>query len=121
MSDIAYNLDACINKIIDWCSNYIPQKTCCENRLELKPMKAMTCEKCGAPLKGCECEYCGTRYYIPNVETNTIYAKGEPIKQDIYYLQRQLMESAFQASCGSQRLMMYQNIVNGYNTSWPLI
>ena len=29
-------------------------------------MKAMTCEKCGAPLKSCECEYCGTRYYIPN-------------------------------------------------------
>lgn len=70
------------------------------------------CKMCGAPLKNCECEYCGTRYYISNEEA---------AKQDMAYLQRQLMESAFQASCGSQRLMMYQNIVNGYNTSWPLV
>lgn len=80
-SDIECNPDACFDKIVDWCSNYIPQKTCCEDRLEPKPMKPMTCEKCGAPLKGCECEYCGTRYYIPSDEYETLYADGKAIMQ----------------------------------------
>lgn len=80
-SDVECNPEACIDKIVDWCSNYIPQETCCENRLEPKPMKPMTCEKCGAPLKGCECEYCGTRYYIPNNEYETLYADGKAIMQ----------------------------------------
>ena len=75
------------------------------------------CKNCGAPLDGCKCKYCGTRYDIPNVESNTIYAKGEPVSQDIAYLQRQLLESTCQANYECQRLMMYQNIINSCNTS----
>lgn len=72
----------------------------------------MICKMCGAPLKGCECEYCGTKYYVSNEKA---------AKQDIAYLQRQLIESSCQISQESQRLMMYQNIINGCNTRWPLV
>lgn len=74
-------------------------------------MDSMICKMCGAPLKNWECEYCGTKYYVPNEKA---------AKQDIAYLQRQLMESACQ-SHESQRLMMYRNIVNSCNTSWPFM
>lgn len=97
-NDVKCNPDACINKIVDWCSNYIPQKTCCENHLEPKPMKPMTCEKCGAPLKGCECEYCGTRYYIPNNDT-------------LAQLKQELSQAQFDAA-NQVQLNDIQNMVN---------
>lgn len=75
-------------------------------------MDSMICKMCGALLKNWGCEYCGTKYYIPNEKA---------AKQDIAYLQRQLIESACQISQESQRLMMYQNIVNSCNASWPLV
>lgn len=96
--DVEYSPDACINKIVYWCSNYIPQKTCCESRLEPKTMKPMTCEKCGAPLKDCECEYCGTRYYIPSDEYETLWADNVPIMQVKKKLNEvQLLQSQSQA------------------------
>lgn len=102
----------CYCQIVDWMDGYLAgtktiQSVCCENRLELRAMKPMTCEKCGAPLKGCECEYCGTRYYIPNVETTTFWADNKQVMQ----VEKELNQAKFDAANQAQ-LNDIQNMVN---------
>ena len=117
--------EACGEQIIDWLSDYISnekpsQKTCCDTRLEPKPMKPMTCEKCGAPLKGCECEYCGTRYYIPSEEYESLYADGKAIMQIKKELgELQLLQAQSQAlqDVGCQQNMVNQLRMLGGNGS----
>lgn len=106
----------CFEQIVDWLDNYISTKrpaqtVCCENRLELRAMKPMTCEKCGAPLKSCTCEYCGTRYYIPNVETTTFWADNKQVMQ----VEKELNQAKFDVT-NQAELNDIQNMVNQLRT-----
>lgn len=106
------NCYICTNPESRWKDRYLAgtktiQSVCCENRLELRAMKPMTCEKCGAPLKGCECEYCGTRYYIPNVETTTFWADNKQVMQ----VEKELNQAKFDA-VNQVQLNDIQNMVN---------
>lgn len=58
-------------------------------------MKALKCEKCGAPLHGTKCEYCGTEY--ERDKNDDLY----PINE-LGYLQAELNNTKFTQASVSQ-------------------
>ena len=84
-----------------WCDS---QAGPVEEVQTISSVHALTCENCGAPLKGYTCEYCGTKYVAELVVQEEI----EEQKAKRYELKMKVKTAQLEAAMQEQTARLYE-------------